>query len=173
MEKSDYLEKSKAYKGFHYSALDPDRMKYLHRRTLEMMRCVVSIFNENNIRYMVCGGTLLGAVNGGHFIPWDDDVDLCVPEEDYDRAMDCLLRDLDGEMELQCYETDPNYYLGWNKVRDKGSHCYPDAPKFKRNGVWIDIYKLIKTEKTKVLYLRAKEDIEYLKRRLKGGDHPG
>ena len=64
MAQRNYLQDSKAYKGYHYSVLEPDAFEYLHRRTLEMFRQVKDIFDRNGIKYMICGGTLLGAVGG-------------------------------------------------------------------------------------------------------------
>lgn len=115
---------------------------------------------------MICGGTLLGAVTTGKFIPWDDDLDVCVFEDHYERAIDVLRKGLPKDSVLQCTKTDKNYYLGWIKVRDTNSHVYTDAPAFKENGVWIDIYKLAKTKEKDIPYLIAKENIDYLKRRL-------
>ena len=174
MARSDYIEKSKKYKGHHYSVLEPASLDYLHRRTLEMFKQVKSIFDANQIRYMICGGTLLGALGGGngHFIPWDDDFDVCIFEEDYERAVKCLTDKASGLSNgtvLQCTETDPNYYLGWMKVRDQNSHTYPDAPKFKENGVWIDLYKIVKRCSVDVPVLLAEESVNYLNRRLSVG----
>lgn len=174
MAKSDYLQKARTYKGYHYSVLEPAALNYLHRRTLEMFRQVKRIFEENDIRYMICGGTLLGAIGGGigQFIPWDDDFDVCIFEEDYDKAVECLTDKKTGLSDgavLQCVKTDPNYYLGWMKVRDQRSHTYPDAPRFKENGVWIDLYKMVKRKAADVPVLIAEEAIEYLNRRLAAG----
>ena len=66
-------------------------LDYLHRRTLEMMKDILMVFEKNNIRYAICGGTLLGAATTGKFIPWDDDFDVCVFEEDYDRMIQLLI----------------------------------------------------------------------------------
>lgn len=161
-----YLDKSRLYKNYHYSVLDSKEIEYLHKRTVEMFKEVVKLFNINNIQYMICGGTLLGAVTTGKFIPWDDDLDVCVMDEDYERAIDILIKGLSPNCVLQCCKTDSNYYLGWVKVRDKKSHVYPDAPAFKENGVWLDIYRLIKTQEKNIPYLIAKESIDYLNRRL-------
>lgn len=65
MNHDSYLEKSRTYKGYHYSVLDTKALEYLHKRTLKMFKEVKRIFDENNIRYMICGGTLLGAIGGG------------------------------------------------------------------------------------------------------------
>lgn len=171
MRKNDYLEKAKTYKGFHYSVIDENELEYLHNRTLEMFDQVKLIFDKNNIKYMICGGTLLGALGSGkgRFIPWDDDFDVCIFEEDYQKAIDCLTDSEEGlknDTVLQCTKTDSNYYLGWMKVRDRKSHVYPDASVFKENGVWIDLYKLVSTKAIEVPTLIAREAIAYLDRRL-------
>ena len=108
----------------------------------------------------------------GRFIPWDDDFDVCIFEEDYNKAVKCLTdkeKGLSDGAVLQCVQTDPNYYLGWMKVRDQRSHTYPDAPRFKENGVWIDLYKMVKARASDVPVLTASEAIEYLDRRLAAG----
>lgn len=174
MERSNYLEKSKVYKGYHYSVLDSRALDYLHQRTLEMFKEVKKIFDANGIRYMICGGTLLGAIGSGNgrFIPWDDDFDVCIFEEDYEKAVQCLTDEESGlpeGMVLQCTKTDSNYYLGWMKVRDQYSHTYPDAPRFKENGVWIDLYKLVKAKAGDVPVMIAREAITYLDRRFAVG----
>lgn len=170
---SNYLSKSKAYKGFHYSEIRKEEIEYLQSRTLEMFKVVKSIFEKNNIRYMICGGTLLGACPegeaNGHFIPWDDDFDVCIFEEDYEKAANLLISELDDSMILHCEKTDPHYYHGWMKVKDKFSHVYPDDPLLSENGVWIDLYKLVKVKSAEVKYICVKEHLDYLKRRFAVG----
>ena len=169
MKKEGYLQKSRAYKGFHYSVLKPDMLDYLHRRTLEMMKDILMVFEKNNIRYAICGGTLLGAATTGKFIPWDDDFDVCVFEEDYDRMIQLLIAEsqVGGGKNwcLQCSQTDKNYYLDWVKVRDKNSHVYPDIPTAKENGVWIDLYKLVQVKEKDTKWIIAKGHLDYVNRR--------
>ena len=167
---SEYLEKSKKYKGYHYSVLTPEMINYLHNTTLKMLQIIIPIFDKHEIRYFICGGTLLGAETTGKFIPWDDDIDICILEDDYDLAIECLIDSVPDWMFVQWYNTEQNYYHGWVKIRDKNSHVYPDCPVYQQNGVWIDLYKLTLASKANVDYLIAKEHLDYLYRRCSVGD---
>lgn len=165
-----YLQRSKAYKGYHYSVLKPEMLDYLHQRTLQMMKTILPLFEDNDIRYAIVGGTLLGAATTGRFIPWDDDFDVAVLEDDYPKMVELLLNNLPDDMVLQCPQTEPNYYLDWFKVRDKNSKVSPGVPYYKENGVWIDLYPFKLIKKSKVDYAIQKGHLDYLKRRYaKGG----
>lgn len=60
-------------------------LRKLQMVILEIMKVIDNICRENNIEYWIDSGTLLGSVRHGGFIPWDDDCDICMPREDYER----------------------------------------------------------------------------------------
>ena len=153
---ANYLETSKQYKGFHYSVLSNDMLRYLHETGLKMLKEIVRVFEKHNIRYSICGGTLLGACTTGRFIPWDDDVDMCVIEEDYEKMRIALINELPSWMLVQCIQTEPKYFHGWIKVRDRNSKCYPEKDGYDVSGVWVDIYKLIPIKEKRIPFVITK-----------------
>jgi len=88
-----------------------------------MFKIIDYICREHHLRYWMCSGTLLGAVRHQGFIPWDDDLDICMIREDYDRFIQIAQQELPSDLFLQTRETDPNYdYLALPcKIRDKKS----------------------------------------------------
>lgn len=106
---------------------------------------ILSMFDEfckkNSIKYFISNGTLLGAVKYKGFIPWDDDVDLLVPREDYNRLLK-LFKDSD-RYRIFAIEKDKNYRYPFAKLCDmttrKDEFGYDNGLEL---GVDIDIFPL-------------------------------
>lgn len=83
---------------------------------LDLMKMFHSFCQEHNIRYFLSHGTLLGALRYKGFIPWDDDMDVLVPREDYDRLLS-VFQDSD-RYRLFSYERDKAYCSPYAKLCD-------------------------------------------------------
>ena len=72
-------------------------------RMLDILVAIDKICRENNIKYWIDYGTLLGAVRHKGFIPWDDDIDICVLDEDYPKVREAMIRELPNNFVFQEY----------------------------------------------------------------------
>ena len=68
---------------------------------LDILKRLVQIFEIHNIHYILCGGTMLGAVRHQGFIPWDDDIDILVPRDDYERLKSLARRENEKSQSLR------------------------------------------------------------------------
>ena len=73
--------------------------------SLEICKKVDMICNENNFRYYLYGGSLLGAVRHKGFIPWDDDMDMALSREDYIKFQEIFEKEFSDKYELRCPNT--------------------------------------------------------------------
>ena len=125
--------------------MDKDTLRKVQLAQLEIYKQVFDIASRNHITVYLYAGSLLGAVRHKGFIPWDDDLDLMVPRADYDRLMGCLSEELPEQYWLQTYDTDPQYWQGFAKVRKKGT-LYKEKDMSmlddEKCGIWIDIFPL-------------------------------
>lgn len=120
-----------------------EELRNLQLIELGILKVIAPIFEEQHIAYYLSSGTLLGAVRHQGFIPWDDDMDIMIPREDYNRFLKCFADALPPYMELatvgngkttghlQAKITDTRYFL----ERDVFGRVekYP---------VWVDVFPL-------------------------------
>ena len=62
-------------------------LKEMQQVYLELLKEFDALCQKYHLRYDLAGGSLLGAVRHGGFIPWDDDIDVCMPRPDYQRLL--------------------------------------------------------------------------------------
>lgn len=125
--------------------MEPNEMqrKMLKERQLKLLEEFIAFCEMHGMEYWMIGGSLLGAVRHRGMIPWDDDIDVCMPRKDYDRLVGCA--DQLGENRfLQCFETEPESGMLFAKLMDTGT-VYVETSRRKMNihhCVFIDIFPL-------------------------------
>lgn len=82
-----------------------EKQKYL----LKLFKEVDEICKEHNLRYVMSGGSLIGAVRHEGFVPWDDDVDLYMPRDDWEKFVEICKNQLPPNRAIQCSDVDRTY----------------------------------------------------------------
>ncbi len=110
---------------------------------LDMMDDIHKVCVDNDLTYVMSGGCALGAVRHGGFIPWDDDIDVCMPRKDYDRFRECFLAAHTDTYYIQEIRACEKYDLNFMKVRLKNSvFCEFLDPEPEKAGIFIDIFPI-------------------------------
>lgn len=115
-------------------------------RQVAILEEIDKICSRNNIGYWLDGGTLLGAVRHGGFIPWDDDIDIAMRLSDLQRFTEVAQRELPEWLFLQTPETDPCAKEPIIKVRDLNSLFIEDGDTFVNpyvKGIYVDIFPFV------------------------------
>lgn len=121
-----------------------DKLKQLQAVMLEMLKLVDKICRENDIKYSLCSGTLLGAVRHKGFIPWDDDLDIRMTRDNYDKFLDVWEKLRPEGYELQNKENTPNFPQSFSKIRKNNTtfiqHEWEKG--MYNTGIFIDVFPL-------------------------------
>lgn len=121
----------------------------LQDKILEIMVYIDSFCKEHNIKYFLMGGSALGAMRHGGFIPWDDDLDIFMDYDNYCKFTNCCEKYLDTNKYYFQKEDSKELPHFFSKIRMNGTTCF--SPVDKKNGhlgVFVDIMCLNKAAKT-------------------------
>ena len=112
---------------------------------VEILKVVHAICEKHGLKYFLDAGTLLGAVRHKGFIPWDDDMDIGMLREDYEKFLEIAKKELPDSLFLQTFETDDKYdiYQVPCKIRYNGTILIEKGiaeNSEMHNGVYIDVF---------------------------------
>lgn len=115
----------------------------MKHKLLEMMSWFHDFCVRNNIRYYVIDGTMLGAARHQGFIPWDDDIDVGVPRQDYERLAELLNKNPDKRYVFETPHSEADEFIyTYSKLYDKSTTLIEHAKKDIVRGVFLDVFPL-------------------------------
>ncbi len=139
------------YMADFYVSVYQGKLERIKRIEMDIMAEIDRICKENDITYFLVGGTLLGAVRHKGFIPWDDDIDIGMLRDDYDKFRKVCPESLQSHLSYQSHIEEATSHYIFDKVRlkdtyfnTKFSNRFDDI----QNGIFIDVLVFDKTGNT-------------------------
>lgn len=117
-------------------------IKIIQTKILEILKIFIETCEENNLTYYALGGTLLGTVRHGGFIPWDDDIDIGMPREDYEKLKK-IANEKFTDRYLFLSEDTPGYKKAFSVIRDTSTKIVMNYSNIEQEeSLWIDIFPI-------------------------------
>ena len=132
--------------------LTPEEFRKLQIAELPMILELDRVCRTNKINYVLFGGSLLGAVRHKGYIPWDDDADIAMLREDYDRFKEHADELNPDICFFQDHDTDPEYRWGYGKLRRTGTKYIRVGQEHLKckTGIFIDVFPMDDVPKSTV-----------------------
>ncbi len=146
--------------------------KDIQQKLVKILDDFDAFCREHNLIYFLAEGTLLGAVRHKGFIPWDDDIDVSMPREDYEKFKHIVSnsKQFQKKYVIQCSDTMKNYWTPSLKIRLKKdrNYCQQNIAKLtKYNGLFIDVFPLdYLPAKSNIRQIIISKQIRFLKKML-------
>ena len=118
---------------------------------MNILKFIDRVCKENDISYFVNYGTLLGAIRHKGFIPWDDDIDICLYREDYNRFLNVVKELKDERYKVLDYDSSDWYFQNFAVIVDDWT-IVEDNIKVKPHdtSVFVDVFPVDRVNDLKV-----------------------
>lgn len=128
-------------------------LEHLQQVILGITKDIDKLCRANKIQYYLLGGSCIGAIRHQGFIPWDDDMDVIMSREDYNRFIEVCKTQLDTEK--YCFQEGiKDWPLDFSKLRLKGTYFHEPEDDYADNnkhGIYVDIFCMDNVANNKIL----------------------
>lgn len=130
-----------------------ENIDLLHQVELKIVKATVELCDKHGLTYYMLGGTMLGAIRHKGFIPWDDDIDLGMPRDDYEKLLKVAPMELPAHLEVVNYRNTPQYQYYITRILDKQTKVIEEriGNDCKYTNASIDIFPIDGTPNNKIL----------------------
>lgn len=143
-------------------------LRHLQMVILSIVRDIDTICQKHGIEYYLLGGSALGAIRHKGFIPWDDDLDICMDTDNYRKFIEVAKKEMDSQ-KYYIQERLVDWPLNFSKIKLKGTKIieYEGVDvNDEKNGIFVDLFVLDNSPSNKILqffqYVSAKVYLSYL-----------
>lgn len=132
---------------------------------LDILRVIVDVCTRYDLKYFAVGGTLLGAVRHRGFIPWDDDIDIALPRQDYEKLQEICRQQLPSGYRFINYQDEWKLHHNISKVIDTRTVLIEESSRCRQVelGVYVDLFPLDGVPRGKLLREIHYHSINFLK----------
>lgn len=115
-------------------------MKKVWSIEIELAEKLIQICDKHGLKCWADGGTLIGAIRHGGFIPWDDDIDMVMMRDDYDQLVQVINDELEEPYFFECIKTDRHHKYKTAKLMKSGTTAILDPKSKGKQCIFIDVF---------------------------------
>jgi len=119
-------------------------MNDLQKKLLELLKEIDEICKKHNITYYIDGGSAIGAIRHRGFIPWDDDIDIVMTRDNYNKFYKVIQKEIRDDRKFECFENNKKYSMLYARYCDRTTTSILRTSMLDvfESGVFIDIFIL-------------------------------
>lgn len=123
---------------------DDETLKHLQRVQMKILKYFIEVCDKHDLTYFIYGGSLLGTIRHQEFIPWDDDIDVIMFREDFEKLNKILEKEIDEKYKFINVLNEKTYHYTWGRLMLKNTvfnEWWADQVDYTQN-IFIDVFIL-------------------------------
>lgn len=129
---------------FRTKRYDDETLKHLQKVQMSILKYFIKLCEENDLTYFIYGGSLLGTIRHKGFIPWDDDIDVIMFREEFEKLNKILEKNIDDKYRFINVLNEETYHYTWGRLMLKNTvinEWWADQVDYTQN-IFIDVFIL-------------------------------